>query len=183
MFKRALQIVLALSALLMIGGTGAAIAAPSTSAVQPTPTILCSLRWDDWESDCMRAAGSLTRSHLIPGLSTFNWTFIGTGAPDTYTIHRVGTDFCVDVNYPWVDAGVVLRPCDGTVSQNWIMDMSHSAGPNGLEIFHPLKNDFSDLYLTFETITHPGQDPGATPIVQRPFGDRDSQYFALLGPA
>lgn len=183
MIKKVLQIVLALTALVTVFGTGTATAAPTAGAVSPSYTTYCSLRWNDWTSDCMRTVAFLSRSRLVPGDTNFEWSFVSTGAPDTYTIHDRGTGSCVDILGDWVDAGVAMNHCDGSASQTWIMVMNHSAGPSGLEIFHPLRNGFSGLYMTFETVIDPHHDPGATPIVQRPFGDRASQYFARLGPA
>jgi hypothetical protein len=178
--------------LTVVMALGVAGALPATAETQPStgdPMInaapsgfhtVCSLQPDP-QSDCMAVGFGLGRGRVVAGAATFDWFFVSAGG-NAYTIHhRPHPNYCLDIQTDSraVDAPMNLRPCDGTLSQRWLYREDISGGPAGS--YHPLQNDWSKLFLSFETV--PGGPFGPDPIVQRLFGDRNSQYFGLLAPA
>ncbi len=165
-------------ATIAVGGASNAAAAPTA----PTAgyNTICSLRPSDPKADCLVLGFGLGRARVVPGSTLFDWKLVSAGG-NNYTIRDRTMNECLDIfqDSQAVDAPMNLRPCDGTQSQVWTQRVDLSAGLFGG--WHPLQNTWSGLFMTFETV--PGGPFGADVVIQRPFGDRASQFFGLLAPA
>jgi hypothetical protein len=193
MLGTVIRVAAAITALLAVGTASAAPASAEGEAVASAAagaavvaaeayTTFCSLREDDWTSDCLSVTKGVTRGRVVPGSISYEWRFVPTGAANTYTLRDRGSDNCLDTFGNAVDSPVVIDSCStAKASQRWVVETTLSTGPFGL--FHPLRNQASGLYMTFETLPVDPVTGLSSPVVQRALGLRPTQFFARLGPA